>query len=279
MAFKIYDLNFKEVPLPKDRLGFGLNGLDINIGSIVYESIYATGSGADQLHKRIPKDRKVTIDFFYTSKDIDDWSLKRDTIYSFFRNLGPFYIAEEFEPHKLLKVIVDDPYEIERVVDVWGKATINLKVLDTPFKRSLYTSLTLNDEGAQFTGKWSAGMGILTDASTWKYRFTNEQPRFLNIGDTSIKLIREKDFYIHLLIDQDAQFVEIYDGKNTFRYNKAVKAGDILLIKGSDVTLNGINALGDTNFTFLEVSEGWNNWEVRGLTQYKLYVRIKFLYD
>lgn len=279
MAFKIYDLNFKEVSLPKDRLGFGLNGLDINIGSIVYESIYATGSGADQLYKRIPKDRKVTIDFFYTSKDIHDWSLKRDIIYSFFRKLGPFYIAEYFEPHKLLKVIVDDPYEIERVVDVWGKATINLKVLDTPFKRSLYTSLTLNDEGAQFTGKWSAGMGILTDASTWKYRFTNEQPRFLNIGDTSIKLIREKDFYIHLLIDQDAQFVEIYDGKNTFRYNKAVKAGNILLIKGSDVTLNGINVLGDTNFTFLEVSEDWNNWEVRGLTQYRFYVRIKFLYD
>lgn len=45
MAFKIYDLNFKKVDLPKDRLGFGLNGLDINIGPIVYESIYATGSG------------------------------------------------------------------------------------------------------------------------------------------------------------------------------------------------------------------------------------------
>lgn len=279
MAFKIYDLNFKKVDLPKDRLGFGLNGLDINIGSIVYESIYATGSGTDQLHKRIPKDRKVTIDFFYTSKDILDWSLKRDTIYSFFRNLGPFYIAEEFEPHKLLKVIVDDPYEIERVVDVWGKSTINLKVLDTPFKKSLYTSLTLNDEGAQFNGKWSAGMGISTDESTWKYRFVNEKPRFLNIGDTSIKLIREKDFYIHLLIDQDGQFVEIYDGQNTFRYNKAVKVGDQLVIKGSTVELNGNNVLGDTNFTFLEVSEGWNEWEVRGLTQYKFYVRIRFLYD
>lgn len=279
MAFKIYDLNFKKVDLPKDRLGFGLNGLDINIGPIVYESIYVTGSGTDQLHKRIPKDRKVTIDFFYTSKDILDWSLKRDTVYSFFRNLGPFYIAEEFEPHKLLKVIVDDPYEIERIVDIWGKSTISLKVLDTPFKKSLYSSLTLNDEGVLFNGKWSAGMGILTDESTWKYRFVNEKPRFLNVGDTSIKMIQEKEFYLELQIDQEAQFVEIYDGRNTFRYNKPVKTGDTLLIKGSDVTLNGINVLGDTNFTFLEVSESWNEWEIRGLTQYKFNIKIKFLYD
>ncbi|UTH01620.1 phage tail family protein [Macrococcoides canis] len=277
--FKIYDLNFKEVPLPLDQLGYGIKGLDINIGPIEYENVYAQTSSTDQLYKRIPKTREVSINILSTAKDTEDWRLKRDNVYKFFRQLGAFYIAEEYQPHKLLKVTVEGKYQIERPIIRWGKADIPLKVLDTPFKRSLYTSLTLNDEGAQFTGKWSAGMGILTDASTWKYRFTNEQPRFLNIGDTSIKLIREKDFYIHLLIDQDAQFVEIYDGKNTFRYNKAVKAGDILLIKGSDVTLNGINALGDTNFTFLEVYEGWNNWEVRGLTQYRLYVRIKFLYD
>lgn len=277
--FKIYDLNFKEVPLPLDQLGYGIKGLDINIGPIEYENIYAQTSSTDQLYKRIPKSREVSINILSTAKDTEDWRLKRDSVYKFFRQLGAFYIAEEYQPHKLLKVTVEGKYQIERPIIRWGKADIPLKVLDTPFKRSLYTSLTLNDEGAQFTGKWSAGMGILTDASTWKYRFTNEQPRFLNIGDTSIKLIREKDFYIHLLIDQDAQFVEIYDGKNTFRYNKAVKEGDILLIKGSDVTLNGINTLGDTNFTFLEVSEGWNNWEVRGLTQYRIYVRIKFLYD
>ncbi|TDM35188.1 phage tail domain-containing protein [Macrococcoides canis] len=277
--FKIYDLNFKEVPLPLDQLGYGIKGLDINIGPIKHENIYTQTTRTDQLYKVIAKDREVSINILATAKDTEDWRLKRDTVYKFFRRLGAFYIAEQYQPHKLLKVIVDGNYNVDRPITRWGLSEIPLKVLDTPFKRSLYTSLTLNDEGAQFTGKWSAGMGILTDASTRKYRFTNEQPRFLNIGDTSIKLIREKDFYIHLLIDQDAQFVEIYDGKNTFRYNKAVKAGDILLIKGSDVTLNGINALGDTNFTFLEVSEGWNNWEVRGPAKFRLYVRIKFLYD
>ena len=30
--FKIYDLNFKEVSLPAERLGYGMKALDISIG-------------------------------------------------------------------------------------------------------------------------------------------------------------------------------------------------------------------------------------------------------
>lgn len=277
--FKIYDLKFKEVPLPLDQLGYGIKGLDINIGPIQHENVYTSTSNTDQLYKVVAKDREVSINILATAKDTEDWRLKRDAVYKFFRQLGAFYVAEQYQPHKLLKVIVDGNYNVDRPITRWGLSEIPLKVLDTPFRRSLHTSLTLNDEGAQFTGKWSAGMGILTDASTWKYRFTNEQPRFLNIGDTSIKLVKEKDFYIHMKIEEDAQFIEIYDGKNTFRYNKPLASGSQLVIKGATVELNGKNVLGDTNFTFLEVSEGWNNWEVRGLTQYRFYVRINFLYD
>jgi len=277
--FKIYDLNFKEVPLPIDKLGYGIKGLDINIGPIQHENVYTQTTRTDQLYKVIAKDREVSINILAVGKDTEDWRLKRDAVYKFFRQLGAFYVAEQYQPHKLLKVIVDGTYNVERPLTRWGLSEIPLKVLDTPFKRSLYTSLTLNDEGAQFAGKWSAGMGILTDSSTWKYRFTNEQPRFLNIGDTSIKLIREKDFYIELRINEDANFIEINDGKNTFRYNKPVKSGDVLRLKGNDVTLNGKYVLGDTNFTFLEVSEGWNNWEVRYIKSYEFKINIRFLYD
>ena len=277
--FKIYTLDFKEVPLPLDRLGYGIKGLDINISPIQHENVYTNTSNTDQLYKVVAKDREVSINILATSKDTEDWRLKRDVVYKFFRRLGAFYIAEEYQPHKLLKVIVDGNYNVDRPITRWGLSEIPLKVLDTPFKRSLHTSLALNNEGNQFSDKWSAGMGILTDSSTWKYHFVNDQPRFLNIGDTSIKLIKEKESYIELRINEDANFIELNDGKNTFRYNKPVKSGDILLIKGSDITLNGKNVLGDTNFTFLEVSEGWNNWEVRYIKKYEFKINIRFLYD
>ncbi|TDM15696.1 phage tail domain-containing protein [Macrococcus bovicus] len=277
--FKIYDLNYKEVSLPVDSLGYGIKALDLELGPIEYETIYTKGVGADQYQKRYAKDRKVSINILSTSKDTEDWRLKRDAVYKFFRKLGQFYVAEKYEPNKLLKVMVDSDYNYERPLMTWGLASIPLKVLDTPFRQSLYTSLTLNDEGAQFNGKWPVGMGTLSDAGTWKYRFTNEQPRFLNIGDEPIKLIKYPAYYIHVIVDADAQYLEIYDGKNTFRYNDPVKVGNQLVIKGSTVTIADKNVLDKTNFTFLEVSDGWNNWEVRGPVKFRFYVRIKFLYD
>ena len=124
-------------------------------------------------NRRINGERDITISFLFNEinsefiKDTEDWRLKRDVVYKFFRRLGAFYIAEQYQPHKLLKVVVDGNYNVDRPITRWGLSEIPLKVLDTPFKRSLYTSLTLNDEGAQFNDKWSAGMGILTDSSTW----------------------------------------------------------------------------------------------------------------
>ena len=277
--FKIYDLNYKEVSLPVDDLGFGLKSLDINVGPIIYENIYTSSSRADQLVKRYPKNRDVSINAMFTAYNTVDWRLKRDRVYSFFRNLGVFYIAESYQPYKLLKVIVDESYEVDRPVIRWGLLEIPLKIIDTPFKQSLHTTLDIDAEGVRWNDKWGYGMGLSSDSSQWKYKFTNTNPRFYNAGTEDIKLIQQKESLIMLVPKESVPWIEISDGTTTFRLNRQTTIDSPLTLKGHQIRVNNANVLDQTNREFLTIKKGWNNWEIRGIKNFEIEVDFRFLYD
>src|SRR5699024_5658712 len=207
--FKIYDLNYNEVDFPVDSLGYGLKALDINIGPVIYESVYSQSSYADKLVKRYPKDREVSIKILTTSADTIDWRMKRDGLYSFFRRLGVFYVAESYQPFKLLKVMADEGYDVDRPVTRWGLAEIPLKIIDTPCKKSLHTTQNIDQEGMQFNDKWAYGMGTWFPENYWQYSFTNEDPTFYNAGTEEVKLIQQKDSVIELIAGEEVPWVEI----------------------------------------------------------------------
>lgn len=279
--FKIYDLNYNELTFPKDKLGYGLRGLDISIGPVIHENIYSQSSYADKLVKRYPKDRQVSISILFTSMDTIDWRLKRDRVYEFFRNLGVFYVAESYQPFKLLKVIVDDDYEMNRPVNIWGQSEISLKIIDTPFKQSLHTTADIDAEGMQFNDKWAYGMGTWFAENYWQYSFTNEDPTFYNAGTEEVKLIKQKDSVITLTIKSAPpnDLIDIDDGVTTFKLFKACEPGDVLKISGHKVTLNGVNVMGDTNGNFLTAKKGWNYWDIRGVTDFEFKIDFRYLYD
>lgn len=281
--FKIYDLNFKEVSLPVERLGYGVKALDISIGPIIYDTVYSNGNRADTPIKRYPKDREVSINILTTSADTIDWRMKRDELYSFFRRLGVFYVAESYQPFKLLKVMVDEGYEIDRPVTRWGLAEIPLKIIDTPFKQSLHTTGTIGSEGMLFNNKWAYGMGTWFAENYWQYEFTGVKPTFYNAGDEEVKLIQQKESLITLKINAvpTNKLIDIDDGTTTFKLLQDFKAGDVVRIHGDRVTLNGKNVLGDTNFNFLTVKTGWNYWDVRGVPNrdYEFKIDFRYLYD
>ena len=282
--FKIYNLNFNEVKLPVDDLGFGLKSLDINIGPVIYENIYTSSSRADQLVKRYPKDRDVSINAMFTAYNTVDWRLKRDSVYSFFRNLGVFYIAEIYQPYKLLKVIVDESYEVDRPVIRWGLLEIPLKIIDTPFKQSLHTTLDIDSEGVRWNDKWGYGMGLSSDSSQWKYSFDTDAGqsydfKFLNAGTEAVKLIQQKESRIRVEFKVAGSWFEISDGTTTFRLNKSYVKGDVLVIRGSKIFFNGQNVLQDTNRNFLTVKQGLNTWQTRGSKYYDFSIDFRFLYD
>ena len=282
--FKIYNLNFNEVKLPTDDLGFGLKSLDINVGPIIYENIYTSSSRADQLVKRYPKDRNVSINAMFTAYNTVDWRLKRDRVYSFFRNLGVFYIAESYQPYKLLKVIVDESYEVDRPINTWGLLEIPFKIIDTPFKQSLHTTLDIDSEGVRWNDKWGYGMGLSSDSSEWKYSFDTDSGqsydfKFLNAGTEAGKLIQQKESRIRVEFKVAGSWFEISDGTTTFRLNKSYVKGDVLVIRGSKIFFNGQNVLQDTNRNFLTVKQGMNTWQTRGPKYYDFSIDFRFLYD
>ena len=281
--FKIYDLNFKEVSLPVERLGYGIKALDISIGPIIYDTVYSNGNRADTPIKRYPKNREVSINILTTSADTIDWRMKRDQVYSFFRRLGVFYVAESYQPFKLLKVMVDEGYEVDRPVTRWGLAEIPLKIIDTPFKQSLHTTGTIGSEGMLFNNKWAYGMGTWFAENYWQYEFNGVKPTFYNAGDEEVKLIQQKESLITLKINAVPTngLIDIDDGTTTFKLWYDFKVGDVLRIHGDKVTLNGVNVLGDTNFNFLTVKTGWNYWDVRGVPNrdYEFKIDFRYLYD
>ena len=282
--FKIYDLNYKEVSLPVDDLGYGLKSLDINVGPVIYENIYTSSSRADQLVKRYPKDRDVSINAMFTAYNTVDWRLKRDRVYSFFRNLGVFYVAESYQPYKLLKVIVDESYEVDRPVIRWGLLEIPLKIIDTPFKQSLHTTLDIDSEGIRWNDKWGYGMGLSSDSSEWKYSFDTDSGqsydfKFLNAGTEPVKLIQQKESRIRVEFKVSGSWFEISDGTTTFRLNKSYVKGDVLVIRGSKIFFNGQSVLQDTNRNFLTVKQGMNTWQTRGPKHYDFSIDFRFLYD
>ena len=281
--FKIYDLNFKEVSLPVERLGYGMKALDISIGPIIYDTVYSNGNRADTPIKRYPKDREVSINILTTSADTIDWRMKRDKVYAFFRRLGVFYVAESYQPFKLLKVMVDEGYEVDRPVTRWGLAEIPLKIIDTPFKQSLHTTGTIGSEGMLFNNKWAYSMGTWFAENYWQYEFTGVKPTFYNAGDEEVKLIQQKESLITLKMNTVPTngLIDIDDGTTTFKLWYDFKVGDVIRIHGKYVTLNGKNVLGDTNFNFLTVKTGWNYWDVRGVPNrdYEFKIDFRYLYD
>ena len=282
--FKVYDSNFKEVRIPVDRLGFGSRALEINVGPVIYENVYSQSRRADTLVKRYAKDRQVSIVLMVSGMDETDFRMKRDALYSFFRNLGVFFVAEEQQPFKLIKVSVNDDYDIDRQTPEIAMPEIPLKIIDTPFKQSLHTTLDIDSEGVRWNDKWGYGMGLSSDSSEWKYSFDTDVGqsydfKFLNAGTEAVKLIQQKESRIRVEFKVAGSWFEIIDGTTTFRLNKSFVKGDVLVIRGSKIFFNGQNVLQDTNRNFLTVKQGMNTWQTRGPKYYDFSIDFRFLYD
>ena len=277
--FKVYDSNFKEVKIPVDRLGFGSRALEINVGPVIYENVYSQSRRADTLVKRYAKDRQVSIVLMVSGMDETDFRMKRDELYSFFRNLGVFFVAEEQQPFKLIKVIVNDDYDIDRQTPEIAMPEIPLKIIDTPFKQSLHTTLDIDSEGVRWNNKWGYGMGLSSDSEQWKYKFTNTNPRFYNAGTEDIKLIQQKGSLIRLIPKESVPWLEISDGTTTFRLNRQTTIDSPLTLKGHQIRVNNASVLDQTNREFLTIKKGWNNWQIRGISKFEIEIDFRFLYD
>src|SRR5690625_2380955 len=290
--FQIYDLNFNPIPLPVDELGYGLRGLDLIVSSIGQEVTEHSIAGmpGNIITGVRDTDRDMTMQARIKAMNPTDYRLKRDRVYSYFKELGAFYITETYQGNKLMKVRVVDQYTPERPQNLRTFATLDipLKIDGKPYWISRSTTMELhNNKGIPANGKWSFGMGLDVTPENLIYQYEN-QPEFTiyNAG-ILLKTVQEKgNCEIKIEVNEDVASFMLYDDTGRYwEYNPsrdsdwAIRAGNEIVFNGHDVRLNGTTIMERTNRYYPIINPGTNRFRVSGLSGYRITFDFRFKYN
>lgn len=282
--FKIYDLNFREISLPSDNAGYGLRGLDLFISSIgrrvTTENILGL-PGTNRTHE-VDDTRTADIRALIVSSNTHDYRLKRNRVYSFFRQLGNFYIAETHEPNKLLKVSVDESFIPERPqgLRTWGELDIPLSIVGQPYRISRHTSLEL--QNLKRDGKWSRGMHLKRDDAYNKYVFNNQTDiEVYNPSDIDLYIKQHLDFKIKFECLQSMSRISLLDaGSNEFVFTDSLVTGDIVEIEGHRIRKNGDLDAGKFNDVYPILKSGYSEvYQEYSMNKIKVNAGLKVTFD
>lgn len=273
--FKIYDLNMKEIPLPK-----GVMPLEIFVGSVaknrVTEAIDGRVGVVDYGFNYT--DRPVSLFLRIKAADKIDFRLLRNEVFATFDVGSAFYVAESDVPSRVLKVVVDESYIPDRLTEEYADFDINCRTLDSVFWESRYTTLELHDSGYSSTAE-KYGLVDNIDDEKVKYRFTENKFTVYNAGNVTVE---PESMYISLLF----YYCSIPNGKMTV---KNLTTGDTLVINSTEnrrhirqdgmvFTIGGVNRFRDTNRRFISLAPGDNQFEVTGATFDEARIDFKYYY-
>lgn len=290
--FQIYDLDFNPIPLPRDELGYGLRGLGLEVSSIgqeVTEHSIAGVAGSTITGVR-DTDRDMSISAWIEAMNKTDYLLKRDRVYSFFKEIGSFYVTETRQANKLMKVRVIDKYLPEKPggIETLTLLDIPLKIDGKPYWISRGKTMELHEaKGIPANGKWSFGMGLDVTPENLIYQYEN-QPEFTiyNAG-ILLKTVQEKgNCEIKIDVNEDITSFMLYDDTGRYwEYNPsrdsdwAIQAGNEIVFNGHDVRLNGTTILERTNRYYPIINSGTNQFRVSGLSDYRITFDFRFKYN
>ena len=274
--FIIYDLNFREVSLPQDNFGLGLEGLDLFFSSI--------GRNVSDEHRTHVTDgpRIANIRAYIKSMSRQDYKLKRNRVYSFFRQLGDFYIADIDEPNKLLKVSVDTEFTPNWLdgVNHAAEMDIPLSIVGQPYRISRHTSLEL--QNLKRDGKWSRGMHLKRDDAYNQYVFNNVTDiSVYNPSDIDLYIKQHLDFKIKFECLQSMSRISLLDeGSNEFIFTDSLVTGDIVEIEGHRIKKNGVLSAAKFNDMYPTLKGGYSEvYEEYSMNKIKVSPGLKVTFD
>lgn len=240
-----------------------------------------------------------------------DFPLLRDKLYGLVSDTKPFYIrgkwakapkilpelpgetigdmkfdAPEFESGKRFYVIRTGSSAIEKVA-LNGEGSITFETAALPYAESVWTTMDINNNGINYDGKWSYGMGLYIKGVdmygndktyTWKYRHTTSPFTIFNAGDVAIT---SKRMYrkIKITLGQSTNKIQLKDDSGRiFEINRAMYSGDVILLDGPFITVNGMNAVHQTNRVFPYIYKGDNKFELIGATLFTIEFDFRYYY-
>lgn len=262
--------------------------VDVEIPSIPFENNWTGGDdGIAPIYQGTDiKQREIKATVMMVAHDVPDYYLLRSDLYAVFGYGTFFYIILNEEDGKRYKIILNDSYLPERLMPVMGKIEIPFITSELPFAESVGTTQDIERDGVNSEiGLWGFGMGLLSDDESQKY--THQLPRFsrmdfkiYNAGNVPIHPF-DQELKIRISnVVGSTEFLELKNKTNgtTFRVKEKVTSSQTVLLDGPNITINSLQSFRKTNRQYIELSEGWNEFEMLGATGAKVDFDFPFYY-
>jgi Phage tail protein len=277
-VFKVYDLNMNLKPFPE-----GVRPLDIFIHSIEKEKIAelmesVPGSISKGYTKR---NRMIEVYLRIDSVDTIDYRMIRNELYRFFTIDDVFYVVEEYRRGIRYKVSNLLPFIPDRINQRVATVRFPLEIDGLPFGESIGTTKIIDERGTLSDDEiWGFGMGLIDDPESRKYTHEGTSFKTYNAGDLKV-IPYHQDLKITISnVTGSTSFIELRNKTNNtrFRTTQAVSNNQTIVIDGGNVTSNNLAYLRYTTKEFIELSPGWNEFEITGANSAKVQFDFRFYY-
>lgn len=210
--------------------------------------------------------REITCYYRAQSSDITDFSLLRDEIFTLFRTEESFYLIEKRERGKRWLVKVANPFAIPQR-NVYGDFEVEFIGIKG-VSESIGTTQDIERNGISSDDEiWGFGMGLIVDEEALKYTHKAEVGKTFSVYNAGNVTVHP--FYCDLKMTirnvqgstDMFQITNLTNGSRA-RINVPVKPTDTIVYDGPNVTRNGLAFLRDTRKDFIELSPGWNNFQI-----------------
>jgi hypothetical protein len=263
---------------------------DFIVSSIPLESVYSNPEGSDKRidHGTNYGTRTIRVPFALRSRDLMDYPLLRDLLFNLVLEKESFYIREMRRAKKLAYAFVDpneparmDPttdnkfvggkrylvrlqntFDIEQI-ELDGEGELVFETTELPFAESIGTTQDIHENGVSSDDKlWGFGMGLIADDDSHIYTHTGTSFKIYNAGNVPIHPF-EQELKITIKNLNGSDFLLRNTTNNSaFGINTEVSSSQEIVLDGPNITSNGLQFLRNTNKQFIELSPGWNEFEL-----------------
>lgn len=286
---------------------YGIHAKDFIVSSIPLETLndVVEGRSGTVDYGANFGSRTITVPFIMKSKDLLDFPLLRDFLFSIVVSKEPFYIRERrrkkyqsydfvdtnekarddeetrnnFVGGKRYKVRLQDSFDIDQSLE-YGEGEFIFETTDLPFAESIGTTQDIEENGVDANDElWGFGMG-LTSGENLKYTHNGNNFSIFNAGNVGVHPFEQELKIIINNVTRPLNYLELKNETNgsSFRITVKVHESDEVVYDGANIRINGLEALRRTNRKYIQLSPGWNNFKLDGADSAEISMFFRFYY-
>lgn len=260
---------------------------DFIVSSIPLESEYGKTEGSNRNidYGGTYGTRTITVPFVLRARDLMDFPLLRDVLFSLVNDTESYYIREMRRAKKLSYAFVDpseppkmdddsinqfvggkrylvrlqNTFDIEQIEND-GEGELVFETTELSFAESVGTTKDIDDNGITYESElWSYGMGLLYSDEAQKYTHNTRSFRIYNAGNIPRHHPFEQELKITIRNASQGYQLSNKTTGDIFKFNDQPNGS--IVIDGPVITDAGLIAFRKTNGHFITLAPGWNDFE------------------